>query len=77
MKHRGHLPMFDRQGLTVMKIAPYFIATLSIIIWAISLFVYHAGPIVHVMLVISLLAALWLEVIQWKKSHRTVKRWPL
>lgn len=57
------------QKITVMRVLPYGIAAVSILLWAISRFGYHAGPIVHVMLVIALLAALWLEVIQWKKTH--------
>ncbi len=41
----------------------YFMAIILMIIWAISFFAYMAGPLIHVLLVLALIAVL-LQIIK-------------
>lgn len=44
----------------------YIIAVILIILWAVGFFGYHAGGIIHILLVIALIAVI-IRIIQGKK----------
>jgi hypothetical protein len=60
---QGFLTRFINLKLTTMGNLLYLIAVILVICWAVGYFGYHAGGIIHVLLVIAVIAIL-LKVIR-------------